>query len=123
MDFIKNAYIDYHYPVKSGIQDEEFLSIVEEEYPQAIRAVQPDLIVYNAGTDILLGDPLGAMRITEKGIIQRDRIVFEHALKNKIPIVMLLSGGYTRQSAHIIGASIANIVKNVIPNDFSQKRR
>ena len=51
-----------------------------------------ELIIYNAGTDILEGDPLGCMNITPNAIIERDDIVFNEALQRHIPIVMLLSG-------------------------------
>ena len=37
----------------------------------------PDVVVYNAGTDILEGDPLGLLSISPEGIIERDRIVFQ----------------------------------------------
>jgi histone deacetylase 11 len=36
----------------------------------------PDVIYYNAGTDVLQGDPLGAMSITPDGVIKRDEIIF-----------------------------------------------
>ncbi len=41
-------------------------------------------------------------------------MVFNNALRNKIPILMVLSGGYSEKSAAIIGKSIENILKNVI---------
>ena len=35
-------------------------------FDQALNEFQPDLVVYNAGTDVLDGDPLGNLRITEQ---------------------------------------------------------
>ena len=32
--------------------------------PKVLDEFKPDIIVYNAGTDVLLGDPLGALDIT-----------------------------------------------------------
>ncbi len=81
----------------------------------AISRVKPDLIIYNAGTDIFEKDMVGAMNISEHGIKQRDEIVFSHALSRDIPIVMVLSGGYSKESAGIISKSIENLIKNIIP--------
>ncbi|CAG2175361.1 unnamed protein product [Oppiella nova] len=72
----------------------------------------PDLIIYNAGTDILSGDPLGRLRISPNGIAKRDEIVFRYAKENDISIVMLLSGGYQRNNAEVIANSIRNLFDN-----------
>lgn len=43
-------------------------------------------------------------------------MVFEAAKKHGIPIVMVTSGGYTKQSAGVIADSIANLrQKNLFP--------
>lgn len=56
---------------------------------------EPELIIYNAGTDILKNDPLGGINISELGIMKRDEFVFTLARETyQIPIVMLLGGGY-----------------------------
>ena len=39
--------------------------------------MQPDMVIYNAGTDILDGDPLGRMRVSAEGVAARDMAVFE----------------------------------------------
>ncbi len=108
-------YIRFNYPVDPYIQDNEYLAIIKKNLPRAIARVKPDLIIYNAGTDIFEKDPLGNMDISEDGIKQRDELVFRQALSQKIPIVMVLSGGYTKESAGIISRSIENLIKNVIP--------
>jgi hypothetical protein len=50
------------------------------------------------------------MNLTAEGIKERDEIVFQEALRRKIPIVMVLSGGYARGTAQVIGDSIHNLV-------------
>ncbi len=54
----------------------------------------PDLIIYNAGTDILVGDPLGKLDISADGIKLRDEIVFKIAKEKRISIVMLTRSVY-----------------------------
>lgn len=78
--------------------------------PRAIDEQQPALIIYNAGTDVYVNDPLGGLAITEEGIIERDEIVFQQALQNKIPILMVLSGGYHIKSGKIIARSLENLL-------------
>ncbi len=109
-------YIDFHHPVNAGIKDEEYLKIIRSDLAQAIDVTKPDLIIYNAGTDILSSDPLCDMDISENGIEKRDAMVFAQALSRKIPIAMVLSGGYTKESAGIISRSIENLLYNVIPS-------
>eukprot|EP00830_Metopus_es_P017588 TRINITY_DN5824_c0_g1_i1.p1 TRINITY_DN5824_c0_g1~~TRINITY_DN5824_c0_g1_i1.p1 ORF type:complete len:359 (+),score=56.82 TRINITY_DN5824_c0_g1_i1:699-1775(+) len=68
-----------------------------------------DFVIYNAGTDILEGDPLGRLNITEAGVIGRDELVFKKAFDRKIPILMVLSGGYQHINAQVIANSIENL--------------
>ena len=94
--------------------DDTYLSLLIKELPTAIAQANPQLIIYLAGTDILAGDPLGKFEISRDAVIQRDAFVFAQALKNNIPIVMLLAGGYTAESADVIAKSIGNLLKNVL---------
>lgn len=47
-----------------GTEDLEYLQKVELHSDGALNEVRPDIIVYNAGTDILDGDPLGGLSIS-----------------------------------------------------------
>lgn len=76
---------------------------------KALLEFHPDVLVYNAGTDILKGDRLGLLAVTADGIIKRDEMVFKYAKERNIPIVMLTSGGYLKKTARIIATSIMNL--------------
>ncbi|CAH2055882.1 unnamed protein product, partial [Iphiclides podalirius] len=91
------------------VEDEEYLSKLQKHLTAALNDFKPDILVYNAGTDILDSDPLGHLKISENGIIRRDEFVFEQCKVNNIPIVMLTSGGYLRKTAKIIADSIINL--------------
>ncbi|XP_075982086.1 histone deacetylase 11 [Anticarsia gemmatalis] len=93
----------------SRVEDLEYLVKLRKHLQLALSEFKPDILVYNAGTDILDTDPLGLMCITEIGIIKRDEFVFEMCKENNIPIVMLTSGGYLRKTAKIIADSIMNL--------------
>lgn len=47
-----------------GTEDSEYLQKVEIHSEGALNEVRPDIIVYNAGTDILDGDPLGGLSVS-----------------------------------------------------------
>jgi acetoin utilization deacetylase AcuC-like enzyme len=52
-----------------------------------------DLILYQAGADVHVNDPLGVVLTTDQ-IIERDQIVFEGARASDTPIAWNLAGGY-----------------------------
>ncbi|KAL4226119.1 Histone deacetylase 11 [Mactra antiquata] len=96
-------------------EDNEYLKLVERNLKESLNEFHPNVIVYNAGTDILDGDPLGRLSVTAKGIIARDEIVFKIARSKNIPIFMVTSGGYQRSTARIIADSVLNLKsKNLI---------
>jgi histone deacetylase 11 len=117
-DIEARQYIDFDYPVRSYIKDTEYLNLIETEIGQALDQAKPSLVIYNAGSDIFEEDPLGQMGVSKAGVIKRDEIVFGLTLERNIPILMLLSGGYTRKSTALIGESIENLLKKVISIDI-----
>lgn len=53
-----------------------------------------EIILYQAGMDMFKDDPKGGL-LTVDELRMRDRIVFEWAKSNNIPLVWCLAGGYT----------------------------
>lgn len=47
-----------------GTEDDEYLDKVERNLERALQEHVPDVVVYNAGTDILEGDRLGGLSIS-----------------------------------------------------------
>lgn len=123
--------ISYDIDLNIQTTDQEFLVDVNNSMATCLRDFQPEFVIYNAGTDCLVGDPLGRLGISWNGIIQRDEEVFNHCLKtplnvdewkkeeqphmqnlnqnNNVPIVMLMSGGYQQSNAEVIAKSIENL--------------
>ncbi|XP_028415597.1 histone deacetylase 11-like [Dendronephthya gigantea] len=101
--------------------DATYLPLVERNVNEALSEFHPDIIIYNAGTDILEGDPLGNLAVTEQGIIQRDEIVFKSAREGGIPIFMVTSGGYQKRTAKVIANSILNLhSKGLITSSYPE---
>ena len=118
-DIAAEKKVNFPCPVPADIEDADYLSMVERVVPEAMDVSQADFVIYNAGTDIYREDPLGAMNISREGIIKRDEIVFSNAKDRGIPILMVLSGGYTKASASIIADSIVNLMISVTVTPIS----
>ena len=98
------------------INDQEYLQCVKTGLQKAFAKAEayfgkkPDLIVYNAGSDINSNDPWGCMNVSEQAIIDRDYYIFSQAISRNIPICMVLSGSYFPRSAEVISQSIVQII-------------
>ncbi|XP_036386186.1 histone deacetylase 11 isoform X1 [Megalops cyprinoides] len=102
-----------------GTEDQEYLQKVELHSEGALNETRPDIIIYNAGTDILDGDPLGGLAISPQGIVKRDEVVFRAARRRGIPILMVTSGGYQKKTARIIADSILNLHRQGLVGDVA----
>lgn len=69
--------------------------LVNREIDRIITELEPDAVIYQAGADQHVEDPLGGI-FTDDELIERDRAVFECCNSNGIPIVWCLAGGYRR---------------------------
>ncbi|WP_185236339.1 histone deacetylase family protein [Teredinibacter franksiae] len=97
-------------PLKSRTAGESYLEFLKEELPRFLRTLNTaKLVFYNAGSDILAGDPLGALNVSFEHVVERDRYVLEALKKIAAPTVVLTSGGYTGES-HKLVAECAKLV-------------
>eukprot|EP00794_Sanderia_malayensis_P006956 gene6956-7738_t len=108
-DYPAMAFIDKAVRLQSYTEDEKYLNLINKNIDEALKTFPPDFILYNAGTDIIKGDPLGDLSITAEGVIQRDEVVFKKARERNIPILMVTSGGYQKSNARVIADSILNL--------------
>lgn len=115
--------VDIRVPLASYTEDDEYLDNLNDALNKAKKSFKPDLIIYNAGTDIFEGDRVGQLSVSKEGIIKRDARVFEFAKEQEAPIMMVLSGGYTQESAGIVSDSIVNLVKTYDLTNKNHKLR
>ena len=60
-----------------------------------------DVLIYNAGADPHIDDPLGGVLTTEQ-LKKRDEIVFEAAQMFNVPVVVSLAGGYQKDIRKVL---------------------
>jgi len=82
-------------PFRTGMGDLEYLVTFEQVFRPIARQFRPDAILVSAGFDIYVGDPLGGMRVTDKGfglLAASLRRMAEELCAGRI--VFTLEGGY-----------------------------
>ena len=84
--------------------DAFYLSVLQLNFDQLLSHVNPDFIFFQSGVDILDTDQLGRLKVSRAGCKQRDRIVLQTAHRNKIPLVVTMGGGYSKNFLDIIEA-------------------
>lgn len=80
----------------AGCGDDEYLSKLSAWMPYLVDIVKPNLVFFQAGVDVFVGDKLGKLALSRQGIRRRNRMVIEHLLKNNIKTVITMGGGYPR---------------------------
>jgi acetoin utilization deacetylase AcuC-like enzyme len=63
---------------------------------------KPDILLYQAGADTLRDDPYSPLQLTHEDLEMRDRMVFEFAKAEKIPIAWVLAGGYCPEIEKVV---------------------
>ncbi|MEW6298827.1 MAG: histone deacetylase [Thermodesulfobacteriota bacterium] len=87
-----------------GTGDEEYLDILARALPRILARFSADLLLYQAGVDVLAGDRFGKLALTTDGVAQRDRLVCGFASRAGLPLVITLGGGYARDLNRIVAA-------------------
>jgi histone deacetylase 11 len=101
---------DFAVPVRAGMRGDEYLEVVGAALPQALDAVAPDLVIYNAGSDPFEAGPLTRLRLNRDAMARRDLLVATLVREREIPMAMVLSGGYARESWRIHADGIEAIL-------------
>ena len=95
---------DLDIPLADGTSDDEYLAILKDTLPKIIAQQKPQFIFYLSGVDVLATDKLGKLALTKQGCKERDRLVFEQCIANKIPVQVSMGGGYSPDIRDIIDA-------------------
>jgi acetoin utilization deacetylase AcuC-like enzyme len=75
------------------MRDGPYLEQVARVLKQVLE-FRPYVILYQSGVDGLAEDRLGRLALTERGLQERDRSVFESCRREGVPVVVTLGGGY-----------------------------
>jgi histone deacetylase 11 len=101
---------DFPIPLPAGTAGGEYLDIVRDHLPSALDRVRPGLVIYNAGSDPFIDDPLAGLGLSMTELAERDLLVVDLARQRSIPVAMVLSGGYSTVSWKIHADGIEGIL-------------
>jgi acetoin utilization deacetylase AcuC-like enzyme len=80
--------------LEDGVGDDEYLEQLSAACSTAMKTFRPQLVMYVAGADPYREDQLGGLSLTIHGLKDRDRLVFDLARENHVPVAVTLAGGY-----------------------------
>ena len=101
---------DLDVEVPSGCQDDEFIRLLSENLQNILKDFHPEICFIVGGCDTLKGDPLASLEMTPKGIVDRDALIVRACVEKKIPVVLTLAGGYSKDAWKAQYQSIKNII-------------
>jgi acetoin utilization deacetylase AcuC-like enzyme len=109
--FTFSIHQENNYPVKQrssldiGLPDytgdDAYLAALAGALPRVL-ASRPELVVYVAGADPFEEDQLGLLKLTKKGLLARDKLVFTSCLQAGVAVVPTLAGGYARDFEDVV---------------------
>ncbi len=77
-----------------GTGDADYLAALDRALLELESGCKPQLVFFLAGADPHEGDRLGRLKLTFDGMQARDQRVFDWCLQRRIPLVLLMAGGY-----------------------------
>lgn len=91
---------DLDIALEAGCNDDGYISALQQAL-QKMLAIEPDLVIYDAGVDVHGEDALGKLAMTSQGIAERDHLVLQTCRENNIPIATVIGGGYHKNLDHL----------------------
>jgi acetoin utilization deacetylase AcuC-like enzyme len=93
---------DLDVPLPEGMEDDEYLQTLAAYLPDLLTQVKPDLVFYDAGVDTHLGDRLGKLALSDRGIFCREMQVLTTCVSQGYPVACVIGGGYANDFDSLI---------------------
>jgi acetoin utilization deacetylase AcuC-like enzyme len=91
-------------PLDDGMQDEEYLSLLNTNLKKAFEKAKPDFVFYLSGVDVLATDKLGKLALSKAACKERDRVVLQACKDKNLPLQISMGGGYSVDIKDIVDA-------------------
>ncbi len=101
---------DLDVPLPAGAGDDQFLTTLDSALLSISQVFRPDLVFYLAGADPWAGDRLGKLALSQHGLQQRDRMVFDFCNQFGLPCAVAMSGGYAPRVEEIVEIHFATVM-------------
>jgi acetoin utilization deacetylase AcuC-like enzyme len=80
-----------------GLGDDEYLATLGDAFSMGLSKFRPELICFVAGADPYCEDQLGGLSLSIEGLKKRDKLVFQMAKAEGIPVMVTFAGGYAQK--------------------------
>lgn len=91
-----------------GVPDQAYLEALDAALPRVFE-FRPQLVFYLAGADPYERDLLGGLRLSLRGLRERDRRVFTAARQAGVPVAATLAGGYAESPADTVAIHVNTV--------------
>lgn len=112
---------DLDIPLPDGADDTEFLDALERGLEESLDRSNAELAIYLAGADPFEDDKLGRLKVTKRGLAERDHRVLEAFRDRNIPVTVTMAGGYAREVSDTVDIHFASI--NTAASLFNEQKR
>ena len=102
---------DLDVELPDGTVDAEYLATLEEGLERAFGAAQADIAIYVSGADPHERDRLGRLKVSRKGLLARDRLVFERCGRAGLPVAVVMAGGYNVDVAETVEVHLQTVAE------------
>ncbi len=92
-----------------GTGDDAYIDILAAALPDVLRSAGAALAVYLAGADVLAGDRLGRLCLTQAGLARRDALVLGACREIGLPVAIVLGGGYGARLEDTVDAHVQTV--------------
>lgn len=100
--FRREVASDLDIDLPDGTTDSTYLAALAAGLAESFARSQPQLVIYLAGADPYEDDRLGRLKLTKSGLSQRDEMVMDRCLQQRVPIAVAMAGGYARKIADTV---------------------
>jgi acetoin utilization deacetylase AcuC-like enzyme len=104
---------DLDVELPAGTVGAAYLAELRRHLPRLIEEFRPEILFYQAGVDVLSTDRLGKLSLSPLDCYERDKWVISQAHLYRIPLVVVMGGGYSQPVSHTVRAH-ANTYKLVL---------
>jgi len=100
--FRREVESDLDIDLPDGTADAEYLKALSVGLAESFARSRPQLVIYLAGADPYEDDRLGRLKLTKRGLLQRDEMVFTACRRHETPVAIVMAGGYARNIADTV---------------------
>ena len=102
---------DLDVQLNSGMDDQQYMKVLNKHLPEVLDQANADICFIVGGCDTLQGDPLASLNMTHQGIVNRDQAIIDACIERNLPVVLTLSGGYSKDAWKSQYLSIKSLIE------------